>query len=156
MHMIYPDPITCFDPTCMQDLVWGEVCIRWSSMLVVIVLWQTILMIYHGFYLYIAASLGIKWNHLLYLSRDIVVILLEGSIYVFQTSCQNCLMLYSDLFLNTRLHEVSPFLWSISKIDIIFMLGRDAHMNAYQIHVEVPWLFIIEKLSYAHHNLKRE
>ena len=50
----------------------------------------------------------------------------------------NCLMLYSDLFLNTRLHEVSPFLWSISKIDIIFMLGRDAHMNVYQIHVEVP------------------
>ena len=35
--MKYPDPITCFDPTCMQDCVWGEVCISWSSTVVVIV-----------------------------------------------------------------------------------------------------------------------
>ena len=34
--------------------------------------------------------------------------------------------------------EEFPFFWSISKIDIVFMLGRDAHMNAYQTHVEVP------------------
>ena len=37
MHMKYPDQITCFDPTCMQDRVWGEVCISWSSTVVVIV-----------------------------------------------------------------------------------------------------------------------
>ena len=68
----------------------------------------------------------------------------------------NCLMLYSDLFLNSRLYGGIPFLVEYKWDVIIFMLGRDAHMNAYQIHVEVPLLFIIEKLSYAHHNFKRE
>ena len=52
--------------------------------------------------------------------------------------------------------EEFPFLWSISKIDNIFMLGRDAHMSTYQTHIEVPWSFIIEKLFCDHYNLKRE
>ena len=53
------------------------------------------------------------------------------------------------LILNSRLLEVFPFLRSIREMCcIISMSGHDAHMNAYQTHIEVPpilcfWWWIV-------------
>ena len=61
----------------------------------------------------------------------------QGSIFDIQTSCQSTYD-YALLILNTRLHGVFPFLWSIREMCcIISMLERDAHMNAYQTHIKI-------------------
>ena len=64
-------------------------------------------------------------------------------------------ILYALLILNTRLHGVFPFLWSIREMCcIISMLGRDAHMNAYLSHV-IFLLFISHWwIVIVHYNLK--
>jgi hypothetical protein len=67
-----------------------------------------------------------------------MILFAQDSIFYIQTSSQSTYG-YALLILNTRLHGVFPFLWSVREMCcIIFMLGRDAHMNAYQIHIEVP------------------
>ena len=68
----------------------------------------------------------------------VMILFDQGSIFDIQTSCQSTYG-YTLLILNTRLLEVSPVLWSIREMCcIISMLGRDAHMNSYQTHIEVP------------------
>ena len=68
----------------------------------------------------------------------VMILFVQGSIFDIQTSCQSTYG-YALLILNTRLHGVFPFLWSIREMCcIISMLGCDAHMNAYQTHTEVP------------------
>ena len=76
--------------------------------------------------------------HVLCSSHDKVMILfVQGSIFDIQISCQSTYG-YALLILNTRLLEVIPILWSVREMCcIISMLGRDAHMNAYQTHTEV-------------------
>jgi hypothetical protein len=37
MHIITPFFITCSDPTSMRERMWGMVCIRWSNLVVVVV-----------------------------------------------------------------------------------------------------------------------
>ena len=75
---------------------------------------------------------------------------------LYQTSCQSTYG-YALLILNTRLHEVFPFLWSIREMScIIFMLGRDAHINAYLSHVIVLHLHISLMNCYCPLQLKRE
>ncbi len=67
----------------------------------------------------------------------VMILFVQGSIFDIQTSCQSTYG-YTLLILNTRLLEVIPILWSIREMCcIISMLGRDAHMNAYLIHVKV-------------------
>jgi hypothetical protein len=36
MHIFTPFFTTCYDQTCMQEHVWGMVCIRWNNMVVVV------------------------------------------------------------------------------------------------------------------------
>jgi hypothetical protein len=36
MHIVIQFFITCSDPTCMREHVWGMVCIRWSNLVVVV------------------------------------------------------------------------------------------------------------------------
>ena len=84
----------------------------------------------------------------------VMILFVQGSIFDIQTSCQSTYG-YTLLILNTRLLEVIPILWSIREMCcIISMLGRDAHMNAYLIHVRVivfisHWWIVI-----VHYNLK--
>ena len=67
-----------------------------------------------------------------------MILFVQGSIFDIQTSCQSTYG-YTLLILNTRLLEVIPILWSIREMCcIIFVLGCDAHMNAYQADIEVP------------------
>ena len=70
----------------------------------------------------------------------VMILFVQGSIFDIQTSYQSTYG-YALLILNTRLHGVLPFLWSIREMCcIISMLGRDAHMNAYLTHVKVIFL----------------
>jgi hypothetical protein len=69
MHIITPFLIASCDQTCMQERVWGNVCIRWSNM-VVVMNCDSKLTIYYGFYLSFVTSLGIKWMHMLQLLSD--------------------------------------------------------------------------------------
>lgn len=67
----------------------------------------------------------------------VMILFVQGSIYDIQTSCQSTYG-HTLLILNTRLHLVFSFLWSIRDMCcIISMLGRDAHINAYLTHIEV-------------------
>ncbi len=70
--------------------------------------------------------------------KKVVILFVQGSIFDIQTSCQSTYC-YALLILNTRSHGVFSFLWNIREMCcIISMLGRDAHMNAYQTHIKVP------------------
>ena len=84
----------------------------------------------------------------------VMILFVQGSIFDIQTSCQNTYG-YTLLILNTRLHGVFPFLWSIREMCcIISMLGRDAHMNAYLTHVEVIFFISHWWIVIVHYNLK--
>ena len=67
------------------------------------------------------------------------------------------LRLYS-VYLKYRLHGVFPFQRSISKMCcIIFMIGRDAHINANQtLYGSFNNIYIICKMFYVHHAFMRE
>ena len=67
------------------------------------------------------------------------------------------LRLYSVYF-KSRLHGDFPFQRTISKMCcIIFMIGRDAHINANQILYEsFNNFYIICKMFYVHHAFMRE
>ena len=67
----------------------------------------------------------------------VMILFVLGSIFDIQPTCKNTYG-YALLIINTRLHGVFPFLWSIREMCcIISMLGRDAHMNIYLTHIIV-------------------
>jgi hypothetical protein len=80
----------------------------------------------------------------------VMILFAQGSIFDIQISCQSTYG-YTLLILNSRLHGVFPFLWSIREMGcIISMLGCDAHM------MKLYSYYIINELLLSTTTLKRE